>query len=300
MKNGHRNGRQRYRCSSCGVQTQSSSRPNRLRAKLWHDHVEGKQTIAQLSHTHAKSRQWIVDTLDAYTLPPRHHNPRTLVLAIDATFWGRKRGVLVARDPVRKENTMWHDITKETPHAYSLLKQDIELLGYDIEGVVLDGRRGVARVFESCGIVVQHCHFHQTQTVTTYLTKKPKTEAARELRALALSLPHTNEEMFEEALAVWYARHIDFLSERTDAPYTKRGWVYTHQRVKSAYRSLTTNLPRLFTYQTYPDLHLPNTTNTLDGSFSHLKSSVRLHRGKTPDHRYKLISELLRKKEGDW
>jgi hypothetical protein len=299
VKNGHRNGWQRYRCPACGIQTQSTSRPNRFRKKLWHDYTEGKQTIAQLSRTYAKSRQWIIDALDAHTLPPRHHEPRTLVLAIDATFWGRKRGVLVARDPVRKENILWHDISNETPHAYRLLKRDIELSGYAIAGVVIDGKRGVAKVFESCSIAVQHCHFHQIQTITQYLTKKPKTDAGRELRVLALSLPRTDEQTFREALATWYARHADFLSERTDAPYTKRGWVYTHQRVKSAYRSLVTNLPHLFTYRKYPDLHLPNTTNTLDGSFSHLKSSVRLHRGKTPERRYKLISELLRKKESE-
>ena len=43
-----------------------------------------------------------------------------------------------------------------------------------------------------------------------------------------------------------------------------------HRKLRSAYRSLTTNLPFLYTYQTYPDLHIPHTTNVADGTLSQL------------------------------
>ena len=39
---------------------------------------------------------------------------------------------------------------------------------------------------------------------------------------------------------------------------------------------LTTNLPYLFTYQKYPELAIPNTTNALDGTFAHLKELVNI------------------------
>jgi len=297
VKNGHRNGRQRYVCRTCGTHTQSQPRLKRLQATLWHAYVEGKQTVSQLSQTYGKSRTWVRRMLDEHALLEQTHHPRPLVLAMDATFWGRKRGVLVARDPEQKENIMWKDIVCEHPLAYRLMKEEIERMGYCIQGVVIDGKRGVRTLFESFGIPVQHCQFHQIQTITTYLTRKPKTDAGRELRSLTLSLPHTNEQAFRDDLTAWYARHKEFLSERSVATHTKRGWVYTHGRLRSAYRSLVTQLPYLFTYMRYPELHLPNTTNTLDGSFSHLKGSVSLHRGKTPEGRYKIISEILRKKE---
>ncbi|HOD78837.1 MAG TPA: hypothetical protein PKI10_11275, partial [Syntrophorhabdus sp.] len=41
------------------------------------------------------------------------------------------------------------------------------------------------------------------------------------------------------------------------------------------------NLPFLFTYKKYPDLNIPNTTNSLDGCFAYLKELVRVRRGST-------------------
>jgi hypothetical protein len=48
---------------------------------------------------------------------------------------------------------------------------------------------------------------------------------------------------------------------------------------RSAYRSLRLNLPYLFTYEKYPELNIPNTTNSFDGCFAYLKQLVRVHRG---------------------
>jgi hypothetical protein len=162
---------------------------------------------------------------------------------------------------------------------------------------VIDGKRGIAQVFERAGIPVQYCQFHQIKTVTKYLTRKPKTEAGVELRSLTLTLSHTNEETFRSKLKAWYERHESFLEERSPAPHTKRGWEYTHKRVLSAHRSLTTNLCRLFTHQKYPELNLPNTTNCLDGMFSQIKNRLAVHRGLRRERRYKVVCEILKGRE---
>jgi len=86
----------------------------------------------------------------------------------------------------------------------------------------------------------------------------------------------------------------EFLKERTVNHETGK-WFYTHKRLRSAYRSLKTNLPYLFTYQKYPKLNIPNTTNSLDGTFSNFKSLLRMHKGLTRARRYKVICEILRK-----
>ena len=52
-------------------------------------------------------------------------------------------------------------------------------------------------------------------------------------------------------------------------------WYYTHKKVRSAYRSLKTNLPNLFTYQRYLALNIPNTTNTIDGSLLDIRRRPR-------------------------
>ena len=131
------------------------------------------------------------------------------------------------------------------------------------------------------------------KTVTKYLTRRPQTLAAQELRILTLTLPKATEKQFLADLASWYERHQLFLREKSPAPHKKRGWEYTHRRVRAAYRSLKTNLFRLFTYQRYPDFHIPNTTNTLDGMFSQIKNRLAVHRGLRRDRRYKIITAIL-------
>lgn len=210
------------------------------------------------------------------------------------TFWGRGYGVLVFRSPTLKKNLWWTESQFETPFVYSEGLVALRKAGWTITGVVIDGKRGVAQVFERLGIPVQYCQFHQAKTVTKYLTRKPKTEAARELRALALSLPRTTEEEFRTALAAWFSTHEPFLNEKSPAPHKKRGWEYAHRRIRAAYRSLKTNLSRLFTYQKYPELKIPNTTNTLDGMFSQIKNRLAVHRGLRRDRRFKVISEILK------
>ncbi len=44
----------------------------------------------------------------------------------------------------------------------------------------------------------------------------------------------------------------------------------------------------------YPELNIPNTTNSLDGSFSALKKKLSVHHGLRKDRRYKVISQLLK------
>ena len=90
----------------------------------------------------------------------------------------------------------------------------------------------------------------------------------------------------------WYTKYQFFLKEKTINPITRR-WFYTHKRIRSAYRSLKTNLPYLFIYQKYTELKIPNTTNSLDGYFSNLKTLLRIHRGLTKKRRFKVISEIL-------
>jgi len=231
--------------------------------------------------------------LDAVS--PKAHTlvPQATPIAADMTFWGRGYGVIVFRSPTLKKNLWWKEAQFETPWVY---KEGFDALlgtGWTIAGVVIDGKRGVARIFEARGIPVQYCQFHQIKTVTKYLTRKPQTEAAQELRALSLTLSKTDDVTFRAALSVWHEKHHIFLNEKSPAPKKKRGWEYTHRRVRAAYRSLLTNCSRLFTYQRYPELNLPNTTNCLDGMFSQIKNRLAVHRGLRRDRRYKVISEIL-------
>ena len=61
---------------------------------------------------------------------------------------------------------------------------------------------------------------------------------------------------------------------------------------------MKTNLPYLFTYLKYPELEIPNTTNSLDGGvFSHLKKLLKNHNGLRSELREKLVDDYLNRKK---
>lgn len=184
----------------------------------------------------------------------------------------------------------WKEVISETPSGYLRARQELERRGFQIQGAVTDGKRGVIKVFGD--IPVQMCQFHQIAIVRRYVTSRLRLEAGKELRAITLALPTLNESTFYDLLNEWHSRWKEFLKERT---YSENGrhWSYTHKRIRSAYRSLHTNLPYLFTYRKYPELRIPNTTNSLDGYFSKIKGLLNVHRGLAAKRRYKIIQEIL-------
>ncbi len=220
--------------------------------------------------------------------------PQPTVFITDTTFWGRSYGVCVFRSHDLKKNIWWREVDGERMAHYYYGRKILEERGWIFTAAVVDGRRGFFNVFKD--IPVQMCQFHQIKQVTKYLTRRPKTDAGRELRALVLTLTKAHEASFTAALEAWHKKWGGFIEEKTTETFItgKTKWYYTHKKVRSAYRSLKTNLPYLFTYQKYPDLNIPNTTNDLDGSFSALKKKLAAHHGLRRDRRFKVISQLLR------
>lgn len=210
----------------------------------------------------------------------------------DAMFFGRYWGVIVMRDPHHKENLYWNEIITESPSVYQQGIFDLKYQGFTIRALIIDGRKGVREAFP--GIPIQMCQFHQIRIVTRYLTMHPKLEAGQELRDVTLTLSSSAEAEFTARLNAWYQKWQWFLKEKTIDPETKK-WFYTHRRLRSACFSLRRNLPYLFTYEHYPELNIPKTTNGLEGIFSHIKTAMRIHRGLTRKRKLKLIDYLLRR-----
>jgi len=269
-------------------------RPQKVRTNLWRAYVSGKQTLTQLAVAQSRSHVWVRRRLDDVSVPHADVIPQPTVVIADTTFWGRSYGVCVFRSADLKKNIWWHACEGERMAHYHYGRKILESRGWTFTAAVIDGRRGLTTVFND--IPVQICQFHQIKQVTKYLTRRPKTNAGRELRTLTLTLTKVDEATFSVALSAWHARWGDFIEEKTVHTFItgKRQWYYTHKNVRSAYYSLKRNLPYLFTYQKYPHLNIPNTTNDLDGSFSNLKKKLAVHHGLRKDRRYKVISEILK------
>lgn len=109
--------------------------------------------------------------------------------------------------------------------------------------------------------------FHQLQIITRYLTTNPKPQASIELRALTSQLTKVKKVDFENAFIQWYNKWEFFITERSFSETTGKSH-YTHKKLRSAWLSLKRNLPWLFTFESYPELMIPNTTNGLDGLFA--------------------------------
>ena len=105
-------------------------------------------------------------------------------------------------------------------------------------------------------------------------------------------MTQTDKESFSGMLNEWYQKWENFLKAKTINEQTRK-WSYTHKRLRSAYRSLKSNLPYLFTWYDYPELNIPNTTNSLEGFFSSLKIKLQVHAGLKIKRKLKFINEFL-------
>ena len=228
--------------------------------------------------------------LDRVAVIGHCETPGETVLILDTTYFGRGFGVMVFRCAWRHKNLSWGFVEYETVEGYVTGVRELEKAGWIISGIVCDGRRGLFEAFG--GIPMQMCQFHQVQIVTRYITRWPKLPAGKELRKIILLLKETDEASFSFWLKEWHEKWKDFLGEKTYDIKIKR-YRYVHRRLRSAYRSLKTHLPYLFTFERHAELNMPNTTNSLDGAFSHVKEKIRVHRGLKTHRRNKLINQLL-------
>lgn len=259
--------------------------------QLWKNYAHGKQTYKQIGKKLGRCKRWVQQQMDLAEVRPRILETGDVIVVMDTTYFGKVFGVMVWRCPHRHKNLLWKFMPYETIAEYVAGVEELRKRGWNVMGVVCDARRGLVHAFP--GIPVQMCQFHQVQIVFRYITRKPNLEAGKELRELVLELTKTDEASFRHWLSLWHRRWKNFLLEKTVDPLTHK-WHFTHKRLRSAYRSLETNLPWLFTFEHFPHLSIPNTTNSLEGSFTHIKSKINIHPGLRIDRKQKLIQELLR------
>ena len=210
---------------------------------------------------------------------------------MDTTYWGTNFGVMLFKDSISKENLLKYYVKYETNAFYKKGITELKLKGFEIIAIVCDGRRGLINSFHD--IPVQMCQFHQVAIIRRYLTKNPRLPASIELKELVGIMKNTDKESFEGGLDQWYNKWKSFLNERTINDKTGKSH-YTHKRLRSAYRSLKTNLPWLFTWYDNIELDIPNTTNSIEGNFANLKNKLRNHNGLSKERKKKFIDGFLK------
>ena len=287
-KYGVQNGVQRYKCAVCGKVFQGGNRPDPL--VLWQEYTEGKQTYQQLAAKYNCSIKTIQRKLDTVVTRKESTFSSIANVLMDTTYFGRKLGLMVFKDSLSGKILYKQYVRQETNKLYQAGIEEIARRGIKIQAIICDGRKGLFQLFD--GVPMQMCNFHQVAIVRRYLTKKPKMQASKELWEHTLLLVDTDKESFEGGLALWYDKWEDFLNERkTGADGKKR---YVHKKLRSAYRSLKTNLPCLFTWYDNMSLNVPNTTNAIDGHFADLKNKLRNHNGLSITRKKRFIDEFFK------
>lgn len=245
----------------------------------------------QLAKKYKCSKRTIQRKIDLHELTVKSKGPRDVIVLMDTTYWGRSFGVMLFKDAITKENLLKYYVRNETNFLYRKGIEELASKGYRVVAIVSDGRKGLAQSFKS--IPVQMCQFHQVAIIRRYITKNPKLPASIELKELVAMMKLTDKESFEGALNDWLVKWEAFLNERTISVETGRSY-YTHKRLRSACRSLKSNLPWLFTWYDYIELNIPNTTNAIDGHFADLKNKLRNHNGLSLKRKMKFIDAFLK------
>ena len=258
---------------------------------MWDEYTIGKQTYSQLATKYKCSTKTIQRKLDGYKILDLKKEVRPVIVLMDTTYWGREFGVMLFKDAITKENLLKFYVKMETNQLYIKGIDELRGKGYKIQAIVCDGRKGLIQAFKD--IPVQMCQFHQAAIIRRYLTKRPKLQAGVELMQVLDTMKQTDKESFEGHLNQWHNKWKSFLDERTINTESGKSF-YTHKKLRSAYRSLKSNLPWLFTWDVYSDLKIPNTTNAIDGHFADLKNKLRNHNGLSLTRKKKFIDGFLK------
>ena len=258
-------------------------------ARAYRDYAYGRQTLAELSKRYGCHRETLRRQFERYAavVKPKEAHDTPVALTFDATFFGRDYGLLVFR--ALRRNIHWQEVDHEKIDYIGHGLVHLVRQGWRFSSFTIDGRRGVIQLLEELfpGTPIQLCLYHQKAIVQRYLMGHLKTDCAKAIRSLMGDLLHISEVEFLTRLHAIKRTHRAFLKERTDSGQ------FTYRKLRAALRSLTVNSPYLYTWKRFPDLRIPNTTNSCDGSFAHWKARVKLHRGLRKDRRAKMIHFLL-------
>ena len=253
------------------------------------EYIEGKQTLAQLSLKHGVCVKTIWNHLHSMRHVRVISKHKDVVVNMDTTYWGRGFGLMVIKDAFRNKILWYKFVRNETIADYLEGIAWLREHGFRIYGIVCDGIRGLFTAL--CPYPVQMCQFHQMMIVRRYLTNHPELPAAQELLDLTKRITCLDKASFIAALDLWQGRWDGFLKERTRDRNGRS--TYTHPRVRSAYLSLKRNMKWLWTFEEYSHLHIPKTNNALEGTFTDIKTKLRVHSGISKQRRITLIQELI-------
>lgn len=288
VKNGHKRGKQLYKCRNCDRQFVGGKRLDHAQIEI--DYVDRKQTLSQLAESYGVCKKTIWNSLESMRHKRVISKYKDVVIEMDTTYWGRNFGIVIIKDSIRNK-VLWlkfihrHEKVEDYTEGVEWLKDH----GFKIWGAVCDGLRGLFEALRP--IPVQMCQFHMVAIVRRYLTTNPDTEAAAMLLRLIKTLATKPRKDFLADLEAWSGRYATTLNEKHQGSDGKNHFV--RPRLRSAYLSIKRHSRWLWTFEQYTDRVIPNTNAGIESLNARLKTTLRVHSGITSERRQKLLENFI-------
>lgn len=301
-------GKQRFRCSSCHL-TSIAHRPDSRQRAYQRLFIRWITTSVHLIDL-AKQLRMSVRTLLRHFQPlwqccPAPLTPEATIVGIVLDAVGivpREQVALIVQNPIERRPVTWSFASQESVHTWLPLIHSLAVAGVKPRYAVCDGQRGLNTALLSVWptILIQRCMIHVVRHARLLLTRRPQTQAGQVLFTLVKELlgirTRRQQRRWLHRYRRWQTRYDHFLKERTDNPWSKRHWWYTHRKLRAARSLITHSLPYLFTFVRYPEI--PRTSNHVEGGInSRIKDLLKIHRGLSPDRQRVLVAWYLKSRQ---
>jgi len=298
-------GIQRWYCPKCrksGVKRNPSQSERHKRA-LFLKWLCGTESLDACAQRHGVSRRTLQRWFEPFwTRCPAPIAPHTLEdqpLILDAvSIEPRRMMALIGR--TREHVVWWTFAERESYDSWSLFCSRLPRPS----AVVCDGQRGLFAAIRDRWPMVpfQRCLIHVLRQALAKLTLHPKTPAGKDLRKLVKELPtirtRRQKRRWIRRWKRWRRRYHGFLAERSygDVQNKRRGWWYTHKKLRAVRSLIQNSLPYLFTFIGHPEI--PRTSNHVEGGInSRIKELLYRHRGLSLIQKQALVSQFLAAKQ---
>lgn len=249
----------------------------------------GNYSIRQLAglsgHSQAKLKR--IKNYWLEQLPPEPENLSPFkYLVLDGTYFHKDGCLMTLMDATSQKILSNLYVAKEGDHTTSGWLSDLKERGLNPLVFTTDGERSALRAVATLWpkAKVQRCLYHLQHEGCRWLRTYPKTQAARELRRLLLSLTGIRSvkerNRFVSAYKAWLGRYRSFV---LSLPMHVKANFDLRRTITLIHNAL----PDMFHYLMDPRVHA--TTNALEGWHSRVKRAYRQHAGLSQRHKIQFL-----------
>ena len=246
IKWGRQSGHQRFKCKNCGsvftFRRKDVSQTNRfIWFKWW---IIGKQSLSQIAYLSGYSTRqlsrWFDEYLEDYPTWTIRGEGKVNLL-IDGTWFPNKLCLVVYRNENVRDTLFYRLTDDEWEEEIEEDLRNIQALGLEIESVTSDGGKNIIRAISTVcpNALRQRCLAHVQRECLTWLTRRPQSDAGRELRkivTLICKIESRNDMIcWKQMLSEWHEKHVRYINAKSITTETIRRDMFNAKMLLGGY-----------------------------------------------------------------